>query len=579
VTVVATFDYRDERDELLYQVLRHEPKDFTQRRPDPAKPGSWFGHLKCEMNGAGGLCKRTGHGERPHAPLPPTRLVPYRLPELLKAPMDSVIFIPEGEKDVETLVAGGLHATCNAMGVMKWEADWAHFFTGRRVVCLPDNGLKGLNHAKDVTEKLRKATVPEPLIWRVPSEVGEKGDITDWALMNPDVTVRDLLAEAIEEVNSRAAEITEEWELKMAERPDVDSPLDIHIAPNLVPPQGFLSGRAFCRGDLSAIVGKGGAFKTWICMFAAGQFALGANIFKLRTSPARVLFFSEEMSRGQMAERMIQLWDLEASRALAHRLLFAYQVGFDFYAKGKESIAKMLDYIERYRVDMWFLDALSDAHSGDENKSQDINRISLGLKQVAMRSNTAGIVIHHEGKGGGDNPLAGADRMRGHSRLNQVCADVVAVTPARTQHGLFRSTFSLEKMRHHPQPWPEPFAFTILRDESQSKNGIRFEFDDKADEPDEGREGDPQMIANVLRQLGGTGVARGELLAAVRTTLHWKDSNFDKGVASATKLGLIERETVGKFAYFSLPEPVKRPPGEPEPDTSFDPATFQNDDD
>src|SRR5258707_234060 len=31
--IVATYDYRDEQGRLLYQCVRHEPKDFTQRRP------------------------------------------------------------------------------------------------------------------------------------------------------------------------------------------------------------------------------------------------------------------------------------------------------------------------------------------------------------------------------------------------------------------------------------------------------------------------------------------------------------------------------------------------------------------
>jgi hypothetical protein len=32
--IVATYDYCDEHGNLLYQVLRYEPKTFKQRRPD-----------------------------------------------------------------------------------------------------------------------------------------------------------------------------------------------------------------------------------------------------------------------------------------------------------------------------------------------------------------------------------------------------------------------------------------------------------------------------------------------------------------------------------------------------------------
>lgn len=32
-TIIATYPYRDEKNELLYEVLRYSPKDFRQRRP------------------------------------------------------------------------------------------------------------------------------------------------------------------------------------------------------------------------------------------------------------------------------------------------------------------------------------------------------------------------------------------------------------------------------------------------------------------------------------------------------------------------------------------------------------------
>ena len=32
--IVATYDYTDENGTLLYQVVRYDPKDFRQRRPD-----------------------------------------------------------------------------------------------------------------------------------------------------------------------------------------------------------------------------------------------------------------------------------------------------------------------------------------------------------------------------------------------------------------------------------------------------------------------------------------------------------------------------------------------------------------
>ena len=74
--ITATYDYTDEDGQLLYQVVRYVPKDFKQRRPD----------------GAGGWIWRKGD-----------RQVLYHLPEVLEAP---IVFIVEGEKDVEALRMG-----------------------------------------------------------------------------------------------------------------------------------------------------------------------------------------------------------------------------------------------------------------------------------------------------------------------------------------------------------------------------------------------------------------------------------------------------------------------------------------
>ncbi len=86
------FNYRDERGELLYQVVRFAGKKFSQRRPDGK--GGWLWNLEG------------------------VRRVPYRLPELLASKGN--VFIVEGEKDVETIRAQGLTATCNSGGSGKW---------------------------------------------------------------------------------------------------------------------------------------------------------------------------------------------------------------------------------------------------------------------------------------------------------------------------------------------------------------------------------------------------------------------------------------------------------------------------
>src|SRR5262249_54849166 len=117
--IVATYDYVDEAGCLKYQSVRFDPKDFKQRRPKcipPKSDADWIWNLK-------GI----------------PRLL-YNLPEIVNASKDAIVFIPEGEKDVETLREHELFATCNSGGAGKWHThDCNEIFRGRIVVILADN--------------------------------------------------------------------------------------------------------------------------------------------------------------------------------------------------------------------------------------------------------------------------------------------------------------------------------------------------------------------------------------------------------------------------------------------------------
>jgi putative DNA primase/helicase len=123
--LTVTYDYLDECGQLLYQVLRFEPKDFRQRHPD----------------GVGGWTWKKGE-----------RQVLYRLPRVLSAP---IVFLVEGEKDCQALEAHGFIATTAAGGA---KAPWLDSFTdslaGREVIMIPDNDKPGRERAFRVAQYL-----------------------------------------------------------------------------------------------------------------------------------------------------------------------------------------------------------------------------------------------------------------------------------------------------------------------------------------------------------------------------------------------------------------------------------------
>lgn len=152
----AIYPYRNQGGELLYEVLRFQGKKFIQRRPDGK--GGWI----YDLRGA--------------------RRVLYRLPELQRADKRRVVFIPEGEKDVESLVRLGEIATTNqggASGTKLWEqAEFRDALHGRSVVILPDNDEPGRRHAERLAQILF-AAVSSVKVLALPG-LSDKGDISDW---------------------------------------------------------------------------------------------------------------------------------------------------------------------------------------------------------------------------------------------------------------------------------------------------------------------------------------------------------------------------------------------------------------
>jgi DNA primase len=106
-------------------VVRYDPKDFLQRRPD----------------GHGGWVWKKSQSQ-----------VLYRLGEVRESP---IVFVVEGERDVETLRDYGFVATTNAGGA---EAPWLPQFTeslsDKEVILIPDNDPPGKQRVLKIARAL-----------------------------------------------------------------------------------------------------------------------------------------------------------------------------------------------------------------------------------------------------------------------------------------------------------------------------------------------------------------------------------------------------------------------------------------
>lgn len=151
--IVATYDYRDSTGQMLFQVVRLDPKNFRQRRPHPTISTEWLWDLRG--------CQR----------------VLYRLPEIIEAVKNGrTVFLVEGEKDADSLAALGLDATTNSGGAGKWRTEYSETLRGANVVIIPDADAPGQTHAEKVARTITGIAAKV----RVVSLPGAGKDVSDW---------------------------------------------------------------------------------------------------------------------------------------------------------------------------------------------------------------------------------------------------------------------------------------------------------------------------------------------------------------------------------------------------------------
>ena len=148
---VAYYDYLDADRNLLYQVIRYQPKDFRTRR----------------TNGSGGWTWGMEDQE-------PTL---YCLPEVIQA--DTIVVL-EGEKDVHTALSLGLPhgwaATTSPFGAGHWRPGYSELLCEKKVILCPDTDRFGQVHLKQMIFSLL-GIASEIKIVRLPGSVK---DLSEW---------------------------------------------------------------------------------------------------------------------------------------------------------------------------------------------------------------------------------------------------------------------------------------------------------------------------------------------------------------------------------------------------------------
>jgi hypothetical protein len=151
--IEATYKYQDASGNVIFEVVRLNPKGFYARHKENGK----------HVRGIKGIA-----------------LELYRLPQLIKAvTKDRRIYIVEGEKDCDNLVNNfGITATTVPFGAKKWSDHYGNYFRDARIVIIPDNDKSGIEHANMMAHKLN-GIAKSIRILALP-DVPEHGDVSDW---------------------------------------------------------------------------------------------------------------------------------------------------------------------------------------------------------------------------------------------------------------------------------------------------------------------------------------------------------------------------------------------------------------
>src|SRR6266513_5433939 len=145
--IVATYEYTDEQGKILFQVVRYEPKDFRQRKPNAC--GGWSWNVK------------------------DVRMVLYHLPDILRS---NEVLIVEGERDVETACGMGLCATTSPAGANNlWRREYTEALRGKHVVIIADGDAPGRKKARAVAAAIYGIAASVRL-----TEMPGAKDLTEW---------------------------------------------------------------------------------------------------------------------------------------------------------------------------------------------------------------------------------------------------------------------------------------------------------------------------------------------------------------------------------------------------------------
>lgn len=421
--VTATYTYQNLNGTPRYRVLRKTSQDSGNKtfRQERLVDGKWLPGMD------------------------DVERVLYHMPRLVDPELvDETVFLAEGERDAENLIAIGLLATTNVGGAGKWLPAYSEALRRRHVVVLPDNDEPGEKHA-GVVSKALEGVAASVKVLRLPG-LPPKGDVSDW--VGNGGTAEQLRA-MVDRLNAGAMFMPSPKRL-IGERAD-----------RIEARKGLLSfGVKFLddalggvtRRDLILVGAKTGVGKT--------QLALNIAIANCRAGK-RVHYFALEAEEREMERRMkfqilAGVYYRHAMAPQRIRYIDWYNGRLDdvlgfFEERADREVAELLKNLNTYyRVDTFTgadfsrqLDAVKDetdlvvldhfhyVDSTDDNENRGHKQLVKQIRDCVLRADRPVLVVGHVRKSDPRNaPLIPTEEsFHGSSDIIKIATKAIMIAP------------------------------------------------------------------------------------------------------------------------------------------------------
>lgn len=348
------YEYRDEKGNLVYEVVRLPNKQFRQRRRNDREPSGYQWNLRGVQR------------------------VLYHLPRVIRA-VDGgeEVWITEGEKDADAVADHGVVATTNPGGAGKWRDEYTPYFADASVTIWADADEPGRIHARSVREALL------PVAGQVRIVEAEHGHKDAAAHFAAGLGLDDVLVTVPYE-----PVVVPELFLRIDEFLAQPRNVDPWVIPTLMR-----------RGELLVITGFEGMGKSSLMKQFALTAAIGVHPFNTavkKDHAARVVYIDCENNEDDIKE------DFDRLRVAAVRdatyfddppLFIRPRAELDLGRPG--DLAWLLERVQAHQPDLLVIGPLYGLIGTDVAKEDAVHTLKRGLTAVQATSNCAMVLEHH----------------------------------------------------------------------------------------------------------------------------------------------------------------------------------------